>query len=83
MTTRGVDDPLDRQVLAGAAERHGGVGQGDVRRAAVDVGVHRDGAHPHRLHGADDPHGDLAAVGDEHGFERRSVVVADHIRNTP
>ena len=32
------------------------------------------GAHPHRLHGADDAHGDLATVGDEHGFERWSVM---------
>ena len=50
----------------------------DVRGVAIGIGVDRDGAHPHRLHGADDPHGDLAPVGDEHGLERRT-----HIRNTP
>jgi len=76
--------PLGEQDRAGwdhglIAEGHGLVRQPHVRCMPIHVGEHGDGAHPHRLHRADDAHGDLASVGDEHGLERGR----SHIRNTP
>ncbi len=49
----------------------------DVERVSVGVGIDRDGGDPHPVGGADDPPGDLAAVGDE------ELVHGAHIRNVP
>ena len=49
----------------GRADRDGVVREADVERAAVGLGVDRDGRDSEVAAGADDPHGDLAAVRDE------------------
>ena len=58
---------------AGGPMRTRLVGVGDVRRLLVGLGVDGDGADAEPLARADDPAGDLAAVGDEdlleHGGE--------------
>ena len=59
------------------AEADGGVGLPDVPGPGVRVGVDGDAADAEPAQGADDPDGDLAAVGDEHGVEHI------HIRKTP
>ena len=51
------------------ADAHGLVGEADVRGIGVGVGVHRDRVDAEAAQGADDPHRDLAAVGDEHPRE--------------
>ncbi|KZE94510.1 hypothetical protein AVP42_00993 [Agromyces sp. NDB4Y10] len=51
------------------ADAHGLVGERDVRGARVGVGVDGDGVDAEALQRADDAHGDLAAVGDEHPVE--------------
>ena len=41
----------------------------------IGLGVHRDGVEPEFLRSSDDPHGDLAAVGDEHSlFKGRGLI---------
>ena len=52
-----------------AAERERLVGQADVQRVAVELGVDRDGADAELAARADDAHRDLAAIGDEHLVE--------------
>ena len=47
------------------------VGQPHMQRVAVGVGIDRDRAQAHAPGGADDAAGDLAAIGDEDGFEHR------------
>jgi hypothetical protein len=66
---RHVEQLVDAQVRVGggvAAQRVRLVGEGDVRGVAVGVGVDGDAAEAGVPAGADDPDGDLAAVGDEH-----------------
>ena len=63
-----VDDRLDRQVgrrRRGGSDAEGLIGHLDVERIAVGVGVDRDAGDAQLPAGADDPHCDLAAVGDE------------------
>ncbi len=70
---RGLDHGLDVQVgLAGrgGAEAHGLVRLKDVAGLRVRVGVHGHGADAEAAQGADDAHGDLAAVGHQHGVEQ-------------
>ena len=77
---RGEDD-LDRQVRLARRRRpdaDGLVGETDVPRVRVGVGIDRDGAHAHAARGLDDATGDLAAIGDEQLFEH-----AVHIRKMP
>ena len=81
----GRDDGVDGQVaLPGrrGTDADRDVGLGDVAGAGVGVAEHRDRADPHRAQRADDPHGDLAAVGDQNGVEL-TWVMAPHIRKTP
>jgi hypothetical protein len=59
---------VDAQVRVagrGAAERERLVGDPDVQRVEVGLGVHRDRREPGVAAGARDPDGDLAAVGDQ------------------
>src|SRR4051794_37759537 len=48
------------------------VGQGQVGGVAVGLGEDRDHLHPQVLAGADDPQGDLTAVGDQDALEHRT-----------
>ena len=61
---------------------HRDVGLGDVPGVGVGVAVHGDRTNTHGAQRADDPHGDLAAVGDQNGVEDvwRS---SRHILKTP
>ena len=68
----GVEDRVDRQVaLPGGrrADPDRDVGLGDVPGVRVGVAEHRDRANSHGPQRADDPHRDLAAVGDQNGIE--------------
>jgi hypothetical protein len=49
----------------GAGKVHGLIGLQHVGRIAVGVAVQRDGGDVHRARRADDPGGDLAAIGDQ------------------
>ena len=65
---RGVDDLVDAEVALGrrgGADRVRLVGDADVERGAVGVGVDGDGGDAHLVERARDANGDLAAVGDE------------------
>ena len=78
---RGGENGRDRQVRlarGGGTDAHGLVGEADVARGAIGVGIDGDGAQAHAAGGLDDPAGDLAAVGDEETFEH-----AVHIRKMP
>ena len=85
-----LEDLLDPQVRLGrrgGADAVGGVGHADERRAEVGLGVDGGAAEPHAPGGAEDPHGDLAPVGDEDGGNVVRVAVGSHrdlyIRKTP
>ncbi len=80
-TDRCTDHGGDVQVaLAGGrwADPHGDVGLGDVPGAGVGVAENRDGTDAQRAQRADDPHRDLATVGNQD-----SVEAHHHILNTP
>ncbi|GGN14349.1 hypothetical protein GCM10011578_042000 [Streptomyces fuscichromogenes] len=62
-----------------ARQPYGGVGHARVERVLVGVRVHGDGPDAEFGAGAEDPAGDLAAVGDQQG--RNHVI--PHIRKTP
>jgi hypothetical protein len=69
-----VEQLLDRQVALAPparAEQVGLVGALDVQRVAVELGVDGDRRDAELLAGADDPHRDLAAVGDQRSSRRR------------
>ena len=87
---RALDDVEDRggvEVALGrrlAAEGVGLVGEADVQRVAVELGVHGHRGDAQLLAGADDTDGDLAAVGDqdlgEHG-PMFTAVAGDRARS--
>ncbi len=59
-------------------ERHGEVGGAHVRRQAIGLGIDRHRLEAFLVAGADDPQGDLAAVGDEDAFDgRHDAVLSD------
>ncbi len=67
------DDERRIEVALGRRRRtdaHGIVGEPHVRRIGVGVGVDGDRMDAEPSERADDPHGDLAAIGDEHPVER-------------
>ena len=73
-----VEDGVGVEVALGRglpAERERLVGEPDVQRVAIELGVDRDGLDAELASGADDAHGDLAAVGDQdllqHGCQCR------------
>ncbi len=70
----GVDHGPDVEVRRHAHRR---VGRAHVRRGRVEVGVDGDGAHAHRLRGAEDAQGDLTAVRHQYGSH------VAHILKTP
>ena len=64
----GVDDGVDAEIAVlcrRRADQHRLVGERDMHRIAIGVGEHRDRAQSHAPGRADDPAGDLAAVGDQ------------------
>ena len=68
------DDGVDVEVALPCRRRpdaHRDVGLGDVAGAGVGVAEDRDRADAHRAQRADDPHRDLAAVGDQNGVKAR------------
>ena len=68
------DDAGGVEVALGGGRRadaHGLVGETHVRGVGVGVGVHGDRVDAEAAKGADDPHRDLAAVGDEDSGEGR------------
>ena len=67
-----VDDRIDAQVAVLGRrwpDQHRLVGQRHVQGGAIGIGVYCDGAQPHALGRADDPTGDLPAVGDQQLLE--------------
>ena len=63
-----LDHQVDPQVALGRwwrPEPDGEIGLADVHRTGVGVAVHGDRLHAHLVAGADDPDGDLPAVGDQ------------------
>ena len=67
-----LQDALGREVALGGrapAEGVGLVGETDVEGVRVELGVDRDRGDPELAAGPDHPHGDLAAVRDEHLVE--------------
>src|SRR2546423_1025149 len=75
----GGNDLLDLQITfrrRWRTDMHRRVGHLDVQRVAVGIGIDRDGRNSHLARRADDPAGDLAAIGDqdalEHGVLARS-----------
>jgi hypothetical protein len=72
----GREHRLDRQVRLARRRRadpHRDVGGRDMDRAHVGVAVDRHRAHAELPQRARDPHGDLAAVGDQDGLEHRRL----------
>ena len=68
-----LDDRLDPEVALGRrrwTDADGDVGLLDVQGAGIGVAVDGDRFHAHLVAGADDPDGDLAAVGDQDSTER-------------
>ncbi len=58
----------------GRADANGFVGEAHVQAVAVGLRIHGDGLDPEILAGADDAHGDLAAIGDEDFLEHISAA---------
>ena len=76
---RGLDDAGGIEVALGGGRRadaHGLVGEAHMRGVGVGVGVHRDRVDAEASQGADHPHGDLAAIGDQHPREGALIPVA-------
>ena len=72
-----LDDPRRVEVAIARrrrADRVRRVGGADVQRVAVDVAIDGDRAEAEVMAGPDDAERDLAAIGDEHGGERRSPL---------
>ena len=72
---RRVEDAIDLEIAlhdGRRADPHRLVGHCDMLRVRVGVGVDGDGAQAHPARGADDPAGDLAAIGDEEGGDHVS-----------
>ncbi len=69
---RGADERIDVEVggRAGRPERDRGVGEPHVQRVGVVAGEHGDRAHAGVARRADQPDGDLAAIGDQEGVHR-------------
>ena len=85
---RGIQHPLDRQVALARGrgpEAYGFVGEAHVHGSGVGVAVDGDRADAEAAERADDPHRDLAAVGDEDFPDAEGVGGrhGDHIRKTP
>ena len=73
----GADDRRNVQVAVGAGRRADAdvlVGEADVERVLVGLGVYRDGLDAELAAGADDPQGDLAAIRDQNFLEHHYVV---------
>ena len=71
---RGLEHSVPTEVRLGRArptERHGEVDRVDVQRVAVGLGVHADRLDAHLAGRRRDPHGDLAAVGDEQAADHQ------------
>ena len=65
---RDVEDRVDVEIAAGGLVRpevEGLMRLAHVARGAIAVGIDGDGRQPHLAARANDPDGDLAAVGDE------------------
>ncbi len=65
----GRQDLLDVEIAlrsGGRTDVHGFVGHAHVQRRAVGVAVHGDAGEAEVTAGADDPHSNLAAIGDQH-----------------
>ena len=84
---RGVDHPIDIEIAVASArrpEQHGFVGHGDVQGLAVGLGINGDGAQPHRPRRADNPAGNLAAIGDQESAKPAvQSAIHRHILNRP
>ncbi len=69
-----LDDALDVQIALGGrarADQPRLVGPPHVQRSAIGLGINGDGSDAELTQRANDPNGDLAAIGDEHLAERR------------
>ncbi len=74
----GCNDLVDHQIAFGrgrAADVDRFVGFNDVQRFGIRVGIDRDGRDAHPARGADDPAGDLAAVGDQDFLEHGDLCL--------
>jgi hypothetical protein len=78
-TGEDIQDGSAHEVALGrglAAQGVGLVGETDMKRIAVELGVDRDRRNLELAAGPDDPYGDLTAVGDEHLVEHRPSFLA-------
>ena len=74
-----LENSVDAQItLAGWrwAQALGFVGEANVQRSAVGIGIDRHAADPHLAEGADDTNGDLAAVGDQYLAKHEARIVS-------
>ena len=74
---RGADDPVDHQVALGrtvSPDAVGFVGEFQVAGVAVGLAVDRHRLDSQLVAGADDPKGDLAAIGDQDALEHKTVT---------
>ena len=86
--TRGLDHPLDIEIAVTCPRRPKQdrlIGHRDMHGVAIGLGIDRDRAQAHRLGGADDADGDLAAVGDQQGAKPpvHFRPIHRHILNRP
>src|SRR4029079_14669009 len=79
------DDAVDVEVAArrrAGPDLHVLIGERDVERAGVGRGVDGHGLEPQIAGGADDAHGDLAAVRDEHAPHASVPTETGHRRGS-
>ena len=76
---RDVEDLLDVEIGLARSRRTdvvGVVGLAHVQRLAIDVGEDGDRLDAHLAAGANDAHGNLAAIGNQHSFEHNDASKA-------
>jgi hypothetical protein len=60
----------------GRADQRRLIGLAHMQGRGVGLGIDGEGADPHAFGGAEHPAGDLAAIGDQDGFEHQNSTLA-------